>query len=170
MFKRIAFAAALVLALAGVSGAADFDKIPDVTKNAKAGQWVSYKNEMAGMGVMEQKQTITAVEGDGEDKVITIKTEMSMGGQSMPAQEQKIPLKGAKEAQMEAWKNNPGVKVSETKVTANGKEYDAVLIEYADQGGETKLYMSAKVPVTGIIKLEVGGMPGPVMELADFGE
>ena len=158
-------AAALMVAFSVMAGAADFDKIPDPTKNMKEGQWVSYN----AMGGMTQKTTITKMEGSGDDASITMKIEMSQGGNAMPAQEQTISLKDSKAMQQEAWKNSPDMKITEEKVTIGGKTYDAVVIEATNQGVSTKIFMSEEIPVTGILKMEVSGMPGPMMELAEFG-
>lgn len=165
MYKQWIAAVLFVVSLGAVTMAADFSKIPNAIEKAKAGQWASYK----AMGGMEQKQSITAVKGSGEDMVVTIKTEMSMAGQAMPPQEQEIALKGAKEMQQEAWKNNPNTKITEETITVNGKSFDTVVVETTQEGMSVKIYMSEKVPVTGIVKMEMQGMPGPVMELVDFG-
>lgn len=163
--KKVLCMAVAAMVFACAAQAADFSKLPDPTKNVKAGQWVSYKV----MGGMEQKHSITNVEGSGDDRVITLKMETIMNGQAMGGEEQKIPLKNSRAAQEEAWKAAPDAKISDVKVTVNGKEYDAVLLEMTNQGMTTKMYMSEKVPVTGIVKMEVTGMPGPMMELVDFG-
>lgn len=123
MLKRIALAAVFAVCAFGLSQAADFSKIPNPMKNVKKGQWVTYTS----MGGMEQKQTVTDVEGAGDDRVITITTEISMGGTTMPPNEQKISLKEAKAQQEAAWAADPDVKISDAKVTVGGKEYNAVL-------------------------------------------
>lgn len=165
MHKKWIVAALLSFSFGAVAMAADFGKIPDAMKNVKAGQWVSYKT----MGGMDQKQSIVAVKGEGENMVVTLKTEISMAGQTMPAQEIDIPLKGAKEKQQEAWKNAPDTKITEEKITVNGVPYDAVVVQTVQEGMSIKIFMSEKVPVTGIIKMEMQDMPAPVMELIDFG-
>lgn len=164
MLKRIALTALFSVFVLGFAQAADFSKIPNALKDAKEGQWVSYTS----MGGMEQKQSITKIEGEGDERVITVKTEIIMGGNAIQSSETAVSLKDAKAAQEEAWKADPDVKISETKVTAGGKDYNAVLIESTVEGATTKLYMSEEIPVSGIIKIETSAMPGPIMEVKEF--
>lgn len=167
MYKKWIAAVLFFISLGAVTMAADFSKIPSAIDKAKVGQWATY----TAVGGIEQKQSIIAVKGSGDDMVVTVKTEMSMAGQAMPAQEQEISLKAAKEMQQEAWKNNPDTKITEESVTVNGKSYDAIVVETVQEGMSVKIYMSEKVPVTGVIKMEMDmqGEPTSIMELVDFG-
>lgn len=164
--KKFVTAAALLFLMTCVAQAADFSKIPDTTKNVKKGQWVSYKT----MGGGSQKQTITDVTGTGDDREITFTIEMNMNGMSIPAQEQKISIKDSKAAQEKAWKEAPDTKITEDKITVNGKDFNVVIVETAQDGASVKIYMSEEVPVTGIVKMEMSAMPEPLMVLDSFGE
>lgn len=166
MQKRALLAAVLTLVAASTLCAADLGKIPTPMKRAKVGQWVVYKV----MGGMEQKQSITAIEGEGDARVVTVKMEMLMNGQPQMTQEQKIPLKDAVNSATSPWANSPDVKISEGKVAVKGKQVDGVIVEYSASGIASKLYMSDAVPVSGIVKMETTAMPEPLMEVVDFGE
>lgn len=166
MFRKFVTAAALLFFVTCVAQAADFSKIPDTTKNIKKGQWVTYKT----MGGGTQKQTITEVTGSGDDREITFSIEINMGGMALPAQEQKISVKDSKAAQQEAWKQAPNTTITEGKTNANGKDYDVVIVETVQDGSGVKIYMSEQVPVTGIVKMEIAGMPEPIMVVDSFGE
>lgn len=163
MLKNVFLVVTAAVVTAGMSLAADMSKIPQPLSKAKVGQFAAYNT----MGGGEQKQSITAIEGTGDDQVITIKMEITAGGQSQSI-EQKIPLKNAKEQQAAAWAASPDIKVTEGKVTVKGKEVSAVIIEFAQQGATSKIYMSDEIPVTGIVKMEMVGMPAPVMEITDY--
>ena len=166
MLKKLFFVAVLAVAAATVTQAADMDKLPNPMLKAKVGQWVSYKM----MGGMEMKQTITAIDGSGDAQTITIKSETMVPGQPAQAQEQKIAMKDAKEMQANAWKEAGEVKISEGTVAVKGKDVPAVIVEFTKDGMTSKIFMSDAIPVSPIVKMEIGGMPGPMMELADFGE
>lgn len=166
MLKKIVVAAMFVLMSLNASFAADFSKIPDATKNAKVGQWVAYN----AMGGMTQKQTITKIEGEGDDRVLTIKMEVMMGENVVQESEMQISLRESKAQQEAAIKADPDFKISDVKVNAAGKEIDAVLIESTTGGITTKMYMSEKIPVGGIVKVESSAMPQPLMEVKEYGE
>lgn len=165
MLKKCLVIAAFAFTACFVAQAADFSKVPDATKNMKVGQWVTYKI----MGGMEQKQSVTAIEGEGDDRIITLKMETMMNGQALSTNEQKINLKDSKAQEAKAREENPNVEITEETVTVAGKTFNAVVLSAKMEGVESKTYMSADVPVTGLIKMEVSGM-GTMMELVDFGE
>lgn len=164
MLKRIALTAMFVVCACGLAQAADFSSIPNPLKNVKADQWVSY----TAMGGVEQKQTVTKVEGEGDDRVVTINMEFLMNGNVMQAQETKISLKDANAEQEAAWKADPNIKVSEVTVNAAGKDIKATLIETTEQGITTKLYLSEEIPVSGIVKMESSALTEPLMVVKDY--
>lgn len=165
MIKKFLMGAALVLAVACVAQAADFSKIPDASKNMKVGQWVKYSI----MGGTEQVQKVTAIEGSGDERVITLSIETSMGGNVVSKDEQQVNLRESKEAETKAREENPDIEITEEKVTVGGKSFDAIVLTANIQGTTTKTYMSHDVPVTGLLKMEIAGL-GTMMELVDFGE
>lgn len=165
MFKKLLVVAVFAFTASCVAQAADFSKVPDATKNMKVGQWVQYKIQ----GGMEMKQTVASIEGEGDDRVITLKMEMSMGGQVMGSQDQVIRLSETKAQEKAAREANPDVEITEEQITVNGKTFDAVVLTAKIDGSESKTYMSEEVPVTGLIKMDITGI-GTTMELVDFGE
>lgn len=164
MLKRTVLAAFVAALALGVSHAADLSRIPNPMKNAKAGQWVSYSSAAG----MDQKQSITKVEGQGDDLIVTVKMEIMMGDTPLQANEVRISLKEAKAQQDAMMSMDPNVKISDAKVDIDGKTFDAILVELAVQGVTTKMYMSEDIPVTGVVKVETSVSPEPVMVIKDW--
>lgn len=164
MLKKFVLTAAFVVAACSLIQAADYSKLPKPLDNAKVGQWVHYKI----MGGMEQKQSITAIEGDGDDRVITLTIEIMQNGAVVQSQETKLNLKEAKAQEEAARASTPDVTIVEETITVNGKSYDAVVVEGEANGMKSRIYMSEKIPVSGMLKMDAGGMA--MLELVDFGE
>lgn len=167
MLKKMAVAALFAVCVSGLTLAVDMSEIPNSLDKIKEGQWVKYKMPMGG----EQKQTVAKVAGKGDDMEITFKVELKMMGQEIPAQEQVVKVKTIREQLATGLKNANEVKVSKTKVTAGGKEYDVTLIESVENGQVTRAYMTDTVPITATVKVEIEGLSEePVLELVEFGE
>ena len=167
MFRNTLIAAVIVLAASGITGAGEMEKLPNPLKNAKEGQWVTY---IMMDGQAEQTQTLVKIEGTGDDRKLTMKIELKVDGQLQDTQEQTISYKDAVQEQQTAFDDNPDAKISPAKMEVKGAEVDGMVIEFAQEGMECKLFLSDAVPVVGIVKMEVKGMPGLMMELKDFGE
>lgn len=167
MFKKMMFVALFAVATAAMASAADYSKIPDPLENAKVGQWVSHKMSTG----MEQKQTIVDIQGEGDERVITMKMEMSQGEMKLPAQEMKISVKEVKANEAAAREQATDVKISETTIDVGGKTYNVVLVENNVDGNVSKLYLSKDVPVTGIVKMELDNPMMPInLEITGQGE
>ncbi|MCC8189959.1 MAG: hypothetical protein LIP77_04870 [Planctomycetes bacterium] len=164
MLKRMLIFAAVVVAVVSLAPAADFTQLPQPLDNAKVGQWVSYTV----MGGSEQKQSITGIEGSGDEMTIIMTIESIMGGHVLQSQEMPVNLAEAKEMEQALRADNPDVVIREETVTVNGKSYDALVVEVDTPNGTTKTYMSHEIPVTGLLKAEMGDMV--MMELSGYGE
>lgn len=169
MFRKFVFAAVFAVVVSSASFAAeksvDTSIVPTPLDNVKVGQWVEYKT----MGGGKQKQTVTAIEGEGDAQTITIKMELSMGEMTIPPQEVKIAVGEAREIHNGALAEGNITKVAKETISAGGKQYDAVLVESSDNGQVSKLYMSKDIPVTAIVKMELPGLEEPMMEITGFG-
>ncbi|MCD8349790.1 MAG: hypothetical protein LUC93_04180 [Planctomycetaceae bacterium] len=159
-------AVVFTLACLNASYAVDFSKIPDTTKNAKVGQWATYSTAAG----MSQKQTITEITGEGDDRVFTVRLDIMMGDNVIQSTDTVTSLRESKAQQAAAMEADPDVKITDVKVNAAGKEIDAVLVEFVAGGITTKMYMSEEIPVGGIVKIESSAMAQPLMEITGYGE
>lgn len=168
MSRKLALVAVLAMCITGAGLAADFDKLPDTMKNAVAGQWVRYSV----IGGLTQRHTITALEGKGEEARVTVQTETFQDGKNVDTETQKMPLGAYRDMQVSALLEDPDTRITDVKIPVGGREYDAVLIEYTNPNYDqpTKIWMSEKVPVTGILRMTVGDEAEPILELIDFGD
>lgn len=165
MLKRMAVAALFAAFVTGLSLGLDLSEIPNAFDNIKAGQWVTYKI----MGGGTQKQSVVKAEGKGRDAKFTVKYE-SPGLEGMPTQEQEFTAAKILGDLENGLKNATDVKMSKTKITVNGKEYDVTMVESDEGGMKTKAYLSNVIPVTALVKMEMEGLDGPLMELLEYGE
>lgn len=162
MLKKSLCALTLLMAVCFTASALDLKDLPNPLENAKEGQWVSYKMPQG----MEQKQSISKIEGSGDDRKITIAFETLMGGQALHKEEKTFDYKEYQQSRFEDVSDD--VKVTKGKTSANGKDYDVSILEFTTEDGQTvKLYMSEAVPVTALVKMELGAM-GALLELSDF--
>lgn len=163
MSPRYAGVALLLLAVPFAARTAETD---NPYKNAKKGEWVSYKmSTQFGTQKIEGtlKQTVTAK----DEKSVTVKIAMKFMGMEFPPQEQKIDLTkpfnpasgsipGANNAKIE--KLDSG---KET-VEVGGKKYECEWVKNkitVDAGGmkietETKTWTSKSAPLAGLVKME----------------
>ena len=123
----------------------------DALEQAKVGQWVLYK--MA--NDMRMKQSVVKVEG----KRVTIRNEMWIKGQPLPANETPIdtdkkPDSADKPAKTETTKDT---------LTINNHKLDCRV----QTQGNVKTWLSDDVPITGIVRQELDGKP--TMELVGYG-
>ena len=157
-------------------------------KTAKVGEWIEYAMTTQVMGQnmqMKTKQTVTARDATS----VTIKIESWMGGQKMPASEQKILFEKPFEpynldAKMTDAVVTPMGTGSET-LTVGGKPYACqwakvhiVATKPMPMDSITKVWSSKAVPMSGMVKMETDttmkmGEKSMVtkmtMELAGFG-
>lgn len=165
MLKRILMGAVVALVAVGLQ-AADWDKLPDPVENMKVGQWVHYR--VLKMG--EQKQRVTAVEGEGDDRVFTLKIDSIRDGEVVGTNEKKIGVKQIREREAQARENNPDATIVEETISAGGKTFHALLVDTVNKDGTRfKVHMAKEIPITGVIKVERDGNV-VALELIDFGE
>lgn len=164
--KKILFAG-LFLVVAAAAPAADTSLLPNPLKDAKAGQWVSYKVMIMGVEA-EQKQSIAKVTGEGDDRVFTMKVEILVDGTVMQSEETDLSYRDAVAEQLSAF-DDQEADIQPTEVEIKGEVVKGVVVAFTQEDMNCKLFLSEYVPVAGIVKMEVEGLDEPVMELADFG-
>jgi hypothetical protein len=143
-----------VLAFLGAVALAD-DPYKGPLERARVGQWVTYQlpNEM------RMRQSIAKVDG----RKISIKNEMWIKGQALPANETPIDLDKRSEALEKAAKAEAGSKVEEGKLEINGHE----LACHIQTQGNVKTWTCDDVPITGIVRQELDGHP--TLEMTGYG-
>lgn len=166
MKSRWLTAAVMVCLVPLVSRAAD-TPTENPFKNAKVGDWVSYKMTTSAMGLNfdgEMKQSVTAK----DDKSVTLKTTTKINNMEFPGMESKIDLTKPYDPSGAATQGNKNAKVEKIgdgkeKIKVGGKEYDCTWTKYkvvAEAGGikidsEMKMWMSKAVPLSGMVKMEM---------------
>ncbi len=184
--KRIAVAVALGVLLLPVLSWMAQGAGNNPLKNAHVGDWVEFATHTGAMGQqmeMKTKQTVVAKDATS----ITLRTETTMMGHTMPPQDVKIPLNRSYEpyaAGLTDAKVTPLGEGNET-LKVGGKSYAChwVKVKVAatkpqPMEGTTKVWTCPDVPVTGVVKMEtestmtVGGKSMPTqmtMELIGSG-
>ena len=133
-------------------------------KKAEVGDWVSYKmttempNVPAGGMNMETKQTVTAK----TEKEVTMKVETLMNGNSMGAQEVKIPLDQPYDATKTTQGTTEKTGEGEESVTVGGKTYACKWITFKSHtetngmkiDSDSKVWVSTGVPLGGMVKTD----------------
>src|SRR5581483_5409402 len=122
---------------------------------AKVGQWVLYKmaNEMS------MKQSIAKVEG----QKVTIKNEMWIKGEALPANETPVDLRRKSDSPAERSAKGDAPKVEDGELEINGHKLKCRVYT----NGTVKTWVSDDVPVTGIVRQELNGKA--TMELQGYG-
>lgn len=169
-FALAAFvSAASAFAVAAPLLAGDAPPLPNSLKNARVGQWVVYRINTL-FGTADQKQTITAIDGEGDDRVLTIKSEMSIDGEPVDERTDSVTYLQAAREQEEALAGAENIRVKNDAIEFKGAPMDAARVDFVQDGNDCVLYLSEKVPLVGMIRMTVEGQDGPSMELLDFGE
>lgn len=168
MAKRVLCILFIVAAFAGVARAEEA-ALPNPLKSVKVGQWVKLRMFTL-FGYAEQVQRVVNIQGEGDDRVITVQTEVSADGEVVNSEETSIAYQQAVNEQMTAFDDAESVKYSNITTTVNGKQMSAVQVDFVQDGQKCVLVLSEEVPLTGMVCIEIEGMDEPAMELLDFGE
>lgn len=168
MFKKVLCILFIAAAFAGAARAEDVT-LPNPLKNVKTGQWIKLRMFTL-FGYAEQVQRVVNIQGEGDERVITVNTEVNVDGEVVNSEETSIAYQQAVDEQMTAFDDAEDVKYSNITTTVNGKQMSAVQIDFVQDGQKCTLVLSEEVPLTGMIRIEIDGMDEPAMELLDFGE
>jgi hypothetical protein len=155
-------------------------------KNAKVGDWVSYKmsTKIQGNAI---EMTMKMVVDAKDDKEVTVKTTAMFMGQEAPAQTTKIdltkpydPLKGLG-ASMPQTKDTKVEKVEDGKetITVGDKKYECTWTKFKSTTkiqdkeikSEVKMWVNKDVPLGGLVKMEMkSDFADATMTIADQGK
>jgi hypothetical protein len=143
---------AVLVLLAAVSLAEEPSKGP--LERAKVGHWVLYK--MA--NDMTMKQSVIKIEG----KKVTIKNEMTIKGQPLPANETPIDIDRRPDPTEKATKADT-TRTEDGELEINGHKIKCKVMTQAN----VKTWVSDDIPITGVVRQELNGKP--TMELQGYG-
>src|SRR5262245_37365354 len=156
---------ALVLAIGLAPLVARAEDKENPFKNAKKGDWVSYKTK-AQFGDFKSEGTMKQTVTDKDDKSVTLKIATNFMGMDLPAQEQKIDLTKPFDPSSSAV---PGGKAKVEKmesgketIEVDGKKYECEWVKSkvtVEANGmkiesESKVWMSKQAPLSGMVKME----------------
>lgn len=165
----LALAAGSVAAANPAARAADAPELPNPLRRLRAGQWALYRVNTL-FGAAEQKQTVTAVSGEGDGRIVTIKTEIRLDDEVVDEREEASTYGKLLSDQTAALDDaeNPSAEHCETE--AGGATVAATAVRYTQDGKQYTLFLSEEIPLSGVIRLVEEGTEEPVVELIDFGE
>lgn len=150
-----------------LAGAVDYAQLPNPLKIVRVGQWASYPvswEESEGV----QKDTLVAIEGDGDARVLKTTREIIVDGKVVESEERTFTYSEAVADLHSLFDEAEDATASPVKYDVNGREIDCVLVTFTDGSTECKLYLSEEIPLTGIVRFEVEGLDKPIMAVKGF--
>ena len=161
-FIRLTVALAIAALLLPAMNWVALGKMENPLKNAKVGQWIEFTMKTGAMGQemeMTMRQTVVA-----KDAVsVTLKSETTMMGKKMPAQETKIMLDQPYEPYTQGYTDAKVTVLGEgdEAVSVNGKSYSChwakvkvVATKPMATEATTKVWTCKEVPVSGMVRME----------------
>lgn len=167
MVRKLFLVSACCVVAASLAAALDVGQLPNPLKDVAVGQWILYPvswDESEG----DQKQTVTSIEGEGDDRVLTVRKEIIIDGNVVETEEFSAPYNELIAEMHEMFDEAADATVSSTTLEVNGKTIDCVLLTYTEDNIECKIYLSEEIPITGIVRFEMEGLDRPVMAVKDF--
>ena len=158
--------ALLVAVFSGFAQAAQSGvTIPNRLLFMEKGEWVMYVSQEN----HSQKETVVDVEEKDGDKMITVLNELLIDEKVVQQREEVFSFNAVLREQEEMWsEDRPELSLSQGLEQFGGEDIEVVIIEYAGPDGVVvRSFLSDRVPVTGILKVEVDG--DLYMEVSDFG-
>ncbi len=168
MLAALILVAATAVAAGAEAAAPDLAALPKPLKDARVGQWVQYRI-ITLFGSAEQKQTLMGIEGEGDERVLTIKSEMTIDDELVDERTDAITYKQALEEQERALRDSGQIRIKNAALDFKGGRYDVVEVDFVQDDKRCVLYLSEKVPLIGMIRMTMEEREEPVMELVDFG-
>lgn len=173
MLKKSLLVAALALALGIGAAAAGEQNVPNRLATAKIGEWATYRIPNG----YQQKLTVIKRDGDGPEAQVTVRVDNIYNNEVVntvefardagnPAEPPRIEFGEGVEVEVD---------VGNKLVSVKGRNIEATVVEIDYEYGdddiddeEVKWYVSAEIPVFGIIKKEENDVVS--FELVDYGE
>lgn len=169
MFKFTTALALAFMVILGAATAAETQTLPNPLRTAHPGQWVRYRINTL-FGHAEQKQTLLKIDGEGDERIFTIKSEMAIDDEHVDERIDNITYEQALSEQESALEDATNISVKNASSEFNGTILDSILVEFHQDDKKCRLLLSEAVPLVGMIRLEIEGMDEPAMELIDFGQ
>lgn len=129
----------------------------------KVGDWMLYR--LMGMDDYLQRHSVIAVEERDKEAVFVIEI-TTLTSETETSREELRQTRAELRADAEAADGSAG---TETIAVRNKQVETRVTAKSEDETEYLYYYGSDTVPVSGLVKVEVVGMPMPVTELIDFG-
>lgn len=124
------------------------------------GDWTLYR--LMGMDEYKQRHSVIAVEDGDDGTTIVVEIVTFLDDRETGKEELRLPR-----AEMRAVEGGEPAGVE--TVVVKGMEIEARIAAKSEDDAQYLYYSSEAVPVNGLIRVEVVGMPTPVIELLDFG-
>ena len=139
--------------------------IPNRLLYVEKGEWVLYLSQEN----HSRKETVVDIEEKNGDRMITVLHELLIDEQVVQQREEVFSLNGVLREQEEMWsEDRPELSLSQGLEQFNGEDIEVVVVQYAGPDGVVvRSFLSDRIPVTGILKVEVAG--DLYMEVSDFG-
>ncbi len=144
-------------------------RVPNRLATAKVGEWASYSLPSGYI----QKQSVISRTGEGPSASVVVRIENIYQGQLVNSHEI-VKEAGDPYHMPEIPTNDGSVKFSRKTITVKGKPIDTMVIEMEeedegddDDDEEVKWYISAEIPVFGIVRQEMDD--DIVYDLVDYG-
>lgn len=172
MVRRVLSVFVVALAVSAAAWAAEdapVSQLPNSLKSVKAGQWARYRVNTL-FGVAEQKQTVVDVSGTGDDRLVTIRTEMSLDDEIVDSREETATYRKLLDDQAAALEEIDNVAIAPCETALGTITVPGVEIGYTRDGLKYTLRLSETIPLAGVIRLEAEGAEEPLVELIDFGD
>lgn len=169
MNKLVTALALAVIFWFGAAAAAETATLPNPLRTAHPGQWVRYRINTL-FGHAEQKQTLLKIDGEGDDRIFTIKSEMIIDNEPVDERTDSITYEQALAEQESALEDASGISMKSEVSELNGTKFESLRIEFHQDGKKCRLILSDSIPLVGMVRLEIEGTDDPVMELLDFGQ
>lgn len=150
-----------------LAGAVDHMQLPNPLKDIRVGQWATYPvswDESEGI----QKDTIIAIEGEGDARILTTIREIIVEGEMVDCEKRTFTYSEAVADMHSLFSEAEDATITPAKLGVNGREIDCVLVTFTDGSTECKLYLSEEIPLTGIVRFEVEGLDKPIMAVMGF--
>lgn len=156
--------------MAAASAAAADGDLPNRLEKAKAGEWLLFRNVSGERDDRLTKYSIVEVKGEGDDKVVVLRIE-HLGAEGEATESRDVEINMAKYRERRAGILDRAKQISSERLTIKDKEMPvtAVIIDSEDGKSEFKFWVSADLPVNGLVKTWSSDPEFHAIELIDYG-
>ncbi len=161
-------AALLFVALAAAGTSAG--EIPNRLDQVKAGEWLLMRDVSGARTGELTKFSVSAVKGEGADKVLTLKIER-YGPDEKVQETKEIEIPVSRYTERMAGLESKAKQIGRERLTVKGKEIPVVTVTWDDdkEPREFKLWLSDELPIGGVAKSWSSDQDFPAAEVEDYG-